>query len=126
HPDTSLPGDENKAALGAWIGVDTDNLDPRVEPVPVPDSASAEAQTTVVAAGSYQILGREGDTYAGDLPFGLGAIVNGAGDALVKQSPNPDFNAFIASNSDGSEGYLFSAWEDRPGGVSRLALAKAN
>src|SRR5690606_17497570 len=36
-----------------------------------------------------------------------------------------DFNAFIPSNDDGSEGFLFSAWEDRPGAVSRLALQKA-
>jgi len=125
HPSTSLPGDENKAAVGAWIGVDVDNLDPRMESLALP-STDAEASTTRVALGSYQVLGREGDTFAGSLPFGLGAIVNAAGDGDVKQSPNPDFNAFIPSNADGSAGYLFTAWEDRPGAVSRIALTKAD
>ncbi|MCA6061523.1 DUF839 domain-containing protein [Thalassolituus sp. ST750PaO-4] len=124
HPSSSLPGDENKAAVGAWVGVDIDNLDPQMESITVPDPASADAQTTRVVSGSYQVLGREGDTFTGALSFGLGAIVNAAGTASVKQSNNPDFNAFIPSNADGSEGYLFTAWEDRPGAVSRMSLAK--
>lgn len=124
HPSSSLPGDENKAAVGAWVGVDIDNLDPQMESITVPDPASADAQTTRVVSGSYQVLGREGDTFTGALAFGLGAIVNAAGTASVKQSNNPDFNAFIPSNADGSEGYLFTAWEDRPGAVSRMSLAK--
>ncbi len=126
HPASSLPASENLAAVGAWTGVDVDKLDPRMNGVAVPASDSAEAQTTQVAVGNYQVLGREGDTYSGDLPFGLGNIVNAAGDAAVKQSNDPDFNAFIPSNADGSEGYLFTAWEDRPGGVSRIALSKSD
>ena len=124
HPSTSLPGDEGKAALGAWVGVDIDNIDPRTESISVPDPATADAETTRVVSGSYQVLGREGDTYSGDLPLGLGHIVAADGTTSIKQSNNPDFNAFIASNADGSEGFLFSAWEDRPGGMSRLALSR--
>ncbi len=124
HPSDTLPGDEKKAAVGVWNGVDLDKLDPKISQVPVPVKGSAESQTTKVAIGSYQALGREGDTYAGALPFGFGHITNPAGTASVKQSNNPDFNAFIPSNATGSEGYLFSAWEDRPGGVSRLNIAK--
>ncbi|TVZ38155.1 hypothetical protein P886_2509 [Alteromonadaceae bacterium 2753L.S.0a.02] len=122
HPDTSLPGDEGKAAVGAWVGVDVDNLDPYMTGVAVPASDSAEAQTTVVAGGSYQVLGREGDTFTSTLPYGLGAIVNGAGDALIKQSENPDFNAYLPTSADGSTGLLFTAWEDRPGAMSRIEL----
>ncbi|MDO8342715.1 MAG: DUF839 domain-containing protein [Cellvibrio sp.] len=124
HPSDTLPGDEKKAAIGVWNGVDMDNLDPKIAPVPTPVKGSAESQTTKVAVGSYQVLGREGDTYAGALPFGLGNMTNPAGTVSIKQSNNPDFNAFIPSNATGSEGYLFSAWEDRPGGVSRLNIAK--
>jgi secreted PhoX family phosphatase len=124
HPSSSLPGDEALAAVGAWVGVDVDALDPHMASLPVPDPASADAQTTSVVAGDYQVLGREGNTYSGALPFGLGNIVAASGTAAVKQSNNPDFNAFIAATADGSQGYLFTAWEDRPGGMSRLSVAK--
>jgi len=126
HPSDMLPGDEGKAALGVWNGMDIDTLDPRLEPVAVPVKDSPESQTTLMAVGTYQALGRAGDTYAGALPFGLGNITNPAGSASILQSVNPDFNAFIPSNIDGSQGYLFSAWEDRPGGMSRLSLSKQN
>lgn len=126
HPDSSLPGDESSAAVGAWLGVDVDKLNPRMAGVDVPASDSAEAKTTIVAAGEYSVLGREGDTFGGSLAFGLGTIVNAAGDASVKSSPNPDFNAYIPTNADGSEGFLFTAWEDRPGAMSRIALTRTD
>jgi len=125
HPSSSLPGDESKAAVGAWVGVDIENLDPRMASMEVPAPDSAAAQTTSVAVGSYQVLGREGDTYAGALPFGLGAIVDGAETLAIKQSNDPDFNAFIPTAADGSSGFLYTAWEDRPGAMSRIALSKA-
>lgn len=125
HPSQTLPINEAKAAVGAWIGVDFNNLPGTIDGVPVPDPTSPAAKTTQVALGSYQVLGREGDDFAGGLPFGLGAIPNAANNASIKQSNDPDFNAFIPSNIDGSEGYLFSAWEDRPGAMSRISLSKA-
>ena len=125
HPSLSLPPEEAKAAVGAWVGVDFNNLPDEITPVPVPDPTSAAAKTTQVAMGNYQVLGREGDDFAGGLPYGLGAIPNATNTASVKQSNDPDFNAFIPSNAEGTEGFLFSAWEDRPGAVSRLALQKA-
>ena len=125
HPSLSLPPEETKAAVGAWVGVDFNDLPQNITPVPVPDPTSAAAKTTQVAMGNYQVLGREGDDFAGGLPYGLGAIPNAANTASVKQSNDPDFNAFIPSNAEGTEGFLFSAWEDRPGAVSRLALQKA-
>jgi len=124
HPSTSLPGQEGKAAVGAWVGVDVEAIDGDFEELAVPAVGSAEGETTMVASGDYQVLGREDDTYAGDLPFGLGAIVNGAQDAEIKQSNDPDFNAFVATNDDASEGFLFTAWEDRPGAMSRIQLKK--
>ena len=124
HPNETLPSPENNAAVGAWVGVDFDNFDPRTTDLPVPVASSTEAQNVQVVAGSYQVLGRSGDIFSGALPFGYGGVVNASGDALVVASQNPDFNAFIPSNTDGSEGYLFSAFEDRPGGVSRLSLSK--
>ncbi|WP_396587437.1 alkaline phosphatase PhoX [Bermanella sp. R86510] len=124
HPSSSLPGPENKAAVGAWVGVDIQNLDPELELSSVPASSAEEAKTTQVATGSYQAIGREGDTFSGGMPFGLGNIVNADENMEIKQSNDPDFNAFIPTNDDGSEGFLFTAWEDRPGGMSRIQISK--
>jgi secreted PhoX family phosphatase len=122
HPETSLPGDEGLAALGVWVGVDVDALDPFTESLPVPDHTSAAAETTQVVAGAYQVLGREGDTYSGALPFGLGNVVSADGTTPIKQSNMPDFNGWVPNSADGKSGFLFSAWEDRPGSMSRLSL----
>lgn len=124
HPDDSLANGEGAAAVGAWTGVNVDELAADLESLPVPDGADKE--TTKVVEGAYQVLGREGDTMGGDLPSGLGHILAADGVTEIKQSNDPDFNAFIPSNDDGSEGYLFTAWEDRPGGMTRLALSKAD
>lgn len=125
HPADDLPAPENDAAVGVVTGLDIDALDERFEAIAAPASQSAEGQTTQVAVGSYQVLGRADDTLAGAVPFGLGGIINAANDTELKQSQDPDFNAFIPSSADGSTGYLFTAWEDRPGSMTRLSLAKA-
>lgn len=124
HPSDTLPNGWNDAAVGVWNGIDLDNLNPRLTSVAVPAAGSAAAQTVQVATGSYQVLGRSGDTFAGALPFGFGAIVKGDNSMSLKQSQDPDFNAFLPTNVDGSEGMLFVAWEDRPGAMNRLSLAK--
>lgn len=126
HPSDSLPAPENNAAVGIWTGLDLDNIDARLSSISVPAANSAEQNQVRVAVGQYQVLGRAGDTYAGALPFGLGGVVNKAGSASVKSSQDPDFNAFIATNVDGSQGMLFTAWEDRPGAMSRLSLSRNN
>ncbi len=124
HPDDTLPAPENNAAVGAWTGVDFDNLDPRMAGVGVPASDSAEAKSVQVAAGSYQVIGRAGDTFGGQLPFGLAGIVTADGTSEIKQSQDPDFNAFIPTSADSSQGYLFTAFEDRPGAMSRIGLTR--
>lgn len=124
HPDDQLPAPENNAAVGIWTGIDFDNFDPDTQDIDVPASDSDQAKTVQVVKGTYQVLGRADDTYGGALAFGLGAIVTAAGDAEIKQSQDPDFNAFIPSNANGTEGFLFTAFEDRPGAMSRLNIAR--
>ena len=121
HPSDTLPGDEPKASVGAWTGADADAFDPHMTPVAVPDPASAAAESAQVAVGSYQVLGRASNTVGG---ITLGEILAADGTTSIKQSNDPDFNAFIPSSADGSTGYLFTAWEDRPGALSRLELTK--
>ena len=124
HPSDTLPAPQNNAAVGIWTGLDLDNLNPRLADISVP-ATDAEKQMVRVVQGQYQVLGRAGDTYGGAMAFGLGAIVKADNSQSLKASQDPDFNAFIASKADGSEGMLFTAWEDRPGAMSRLTLARA-
>ncbi|QGX39177.1 PhoX family protein [Permianibacter aggregans] len=124
HPSDSLPAPENDAAVGIWKGLDLDALNPRITDLSVP-TTTAEKQMVRVVDGEYQVLGRAGDTYGGALAFGLGAIVKADGSQDLKASQDPDFNAFISTSVDGSQGMLFTAWEDRPGAMSRLTLARA-
>ncbi len=65
--------------------------------------------------GDYQTLVQQGD-------FGkIGHIVGAGGE--IKVSNDPDFNAYVATGDN--EGYLFTNWEDRPGGMSRVKLMRA-
>ena len=123
HPSTSLAGDEAMAAVGVWTGIDIQKLDPEMESMAAPALGSADAETTKVATGTYQVLGRQGDAISG-LAFPLGDIVSGDESVSIKSSPNPDFNAFVATNDAATQGYLYTAWEDRPGAVSRMTLEK--
>ncbi|WP_068310046.1 alkaline phosphatase PhoX [Aliiruegeria sabulilitoris] len=65
--------------------------------------------------GAYQVLVQEGD-------FGKIGHIAGAG-GEIKVSNDPDFNAYVATGD--AEGYLFTNWEDRPGGMSRVKLMRA-
>ncbi|RMD76166.1 MAG: DUF839 domain-containing protein [Lentisphaerae bacterium] len=124
HPDDSLPEPDNQAAIGAWVGVDFDQLDPRLEDVSVPSSNSDEAKTVQLAAGSYQVIARMDDTIHGYLPNGVGAILTADGSTVIKQSQDPDLNVFVPVSADGSSGYLFTVLEDRPGSAVRIGLSK--
>ncbi|AUV83870.1 cell surface protein [Salinigranum rubrum] len=39
---------------------------------------------------------------------------------------NPDCNQFVATNDEGTEGYLFTNWENSPGNVSRIPVAQTD
>ncbi|MBA1146298.1 DUF839 domain-containing protein [Ectothiorhodospiraceae bacterium WFHF3C12] len=92
----------------------------------IPDLAlpitAAEKETVRTAVGTYNVLGQEGDTFGGDLPNGLGRIVATDGTTAIKQSNDPDFNGYVRIDAD--NGWLFSNWEDRPGGMSRLRVQR--
>ena len=122
HPE-DLEGNDTAAQVGFVAGLDFSELDPMVAELSVP-STDEEKLAVRVVKGSYQVLGQTEDTFNNQLPFGLGAIVKADGSAELKQSQDPDFNAFIASDAAGTEGHLFTAWEDRPGSMSRIKLAK--
>ncbi len=122
HPE-DLDGNDTPAQVGFVAGVDWSKLDPRIEALSVPTTDEEKLAVRLVA-GEYQVLASADDTVSNALPYGIGAIVKPDGSSELKQSQDPDFNAFVATDAAGNEGYLFTAWEDRPGTMSRLQLSK--
>jgi secreted PhoX family phosphatase len=119
HPATAITGPYNKATVGYIADADFNGLPAEIEPLSVPQAQHAK-QTVNTALGEYQILAQEGD-FSDVVPGGLGAIIAADG-SVLKSSNDPDFNGFIPSGEN--EGYLFTNWEDRPGGMSRMKLVR--
>jgi len=111
----------NTGTVGVLAGANFNNLPVTLPNSPVP-SSDEEKELVISAIGQYQVLGQTGDTFGTDLPEGLGHIYTLDGEELVLENDMPDFNGFI-STAEG-EGYLFSNWEELPGGMSRMKVEK--
>lgn len=111
----------NTGTVGVLAGVNFNNLPATLPDSPVPASEE-EKQLVISAIGQYQVLGQTGDTYAGELPEGLGHIYTLDGGTLVLENDMPDFNGFLPTGE--GQGYLFSNWEELPGGMSRMQIER--
>lgn len=111
----------NTGTVGVLAGANFNNLPVTLPNSPVP-SSDEEKQLVLTAIGQYQVLGQTGDTFDADLPEGLGHIYTLDGAELVLENDMPDFNGFISTADN--EGYLFSNWEELPGGMSRMKVEK--
>ncbi|KZN63492.1 hypothetical protein N473_16855 [Pseudoalteromonas luteoviolacea CPMOR-1] len=134
HPSDSNTAEDNfnerpfnTGTVGVLTGVNFNELPRNLVDAPL-HSTDYEKQTVVTAIGQYQILGQTGDKFSdlGDkgLAGGLGVIYGmTSGDEIIKNDM-PDFNGFIFESE--STGYLFTNWEDYPGGMSRLKMSKSD
>lgn len=111
HPSSDLTTTFAKATVGVVANV---NFDGGEAAVPATD---AEKSTVMSTLGDYQILVQEGD-------FGFMGRINTADGGELLVSNDPDFNAYVPTSD--STGYLFTNWENRPGGMSRTALSRAD
>ncbi len=115
HPDSPY-----KATVGVVNGFDWNDL-----PETIPELPSTSSQTDIwhgirTSVGAYQVLLQSGDSLSsGEVAGGIYADDDGA---LLFTSEKPDFNIFVPTNSEGTEGYLYSTWESRPAGVSQLHI----
>ena len=116
HPDPN----NYDATIGVITGVDWNNL-PDVVPKLAASSQASDVWHGIRSGyGEYQVLLQAGDTLSdGRLAGGIYSIANGE-EILVSQKP--DFNAFIPTNQDGTSGFLYTAWEDRPAGISQIEI----
>jgi hypothetical protein len=118
HPADSNAAPFNRATVGGIVGYDMNAL-PRTfteMPVPIGDDEKQSVQTAV---GDYQVIAQEGG-FEEQIVAGLGGITDTSGTNTIKVSNDPDFNGFVRIAKD--EGYLFTNWEDRPGGMSRMHI----
>ena len=116
HPDP----DNYKATIGVINGIDWNNLP---EVVPELDSSSRAQDVwhgIRTGYGDYQVLMQTGDTMSDGSLAGAITSVNDGQQILLSQKP--DFNAYIPTNDDGTKGYLYTAWEDRPAGISQIEI----
>jgi secreted PhoX family phosphatase len=126
HPSSSNtetdsnPIPYNKGTVGVIEGVSFNDVPNDVQEIPVPET-DFEKQTIQTAYGQYKILGQNGDVAGTDK---LGVITNFAGDLEVVDTDMPDFNAYLPHPTNADEGYLFTNWEQLPGGMSRMHLKK--
>ena len=112
--------DRYKATVGVINGVDWNNL---AETVPELDASSSEDDIwhgIRTSHGAYQVLLQSGDALSeGGLAGGIYAADD---DNQLLVSKKPDYNAFVPLNDDGTRGYLYTAWEDRPAGISQVEI----
>lgn len=122
HPDDTNQPPFDRAAVGVLASVDIHALPHSVPDVAVPRE-QAERTRVRVATGRYQVLANGGDTVGGSVADGLGTVLGADGEPLTRTA-RPDFNGFVPTDASGDRGYLYTNWESRPGGMSRLALAR--
>jgi secreted PhoX family phosphatase len=123
HPSTDNTTEDgegkvfDKGTVGVVVGADFNNLGN----VAALDLAITDAEKEVVttSAGKYQVLLQQGDDMVAG--FTAGDIVAKDGTSVVKNSNDPDFNGVV---SDGGSGfYVYTNWEDRTGGMSRIHVS---
>ena len=116
HPDI----DSYKATVGVINGVDWNNLPEHVPALSSTSSASDVWHGIRTGYGEYQVLLQSGDLLSdGNRAGGIYAADDGQ-ELLLSQKP--DYNAFVPLNEDGTQGYLYTAWEDRPAGISQIHI----
>lgn len=86
--------------------------------LPVPSTAQ-EQQLVTSSIGTYKVIAQQDDdTIQGTK---IGVIKDMMGNE-IKSSNDPDFNALVPAGVAGTH-YLYTNWEDRPGGMSRIKLS---
>ena len=116
HPEP----DNYDATIGVINGVDWNNLPEEVPSLSSSSSASDIWHGIRTGYGDYQVLLQAGDSM--DDGTIAGGIYSAHDGQQILLSQKPDYNAFIPTNSDGTTGYLYTAWEDRPAGISQVEL----
>ncbi|WP_194286908.1 alkaline phosphatase PhoX [Halomicrobium sp. LC1Hm] len=126
----------DRAGVGYFSGftfeLDGDNDD--FSELSVPSTVDEQGRIRS-SEGEYVFLAhaRE-EIQGGDERFGVVQTPDGteitqdnfAGTQYGAAATNPDCNQFIPTNDDGTEGYLYTNWENSPGNVTRLPVSRTD
>ncbi|MBV0900900.1 alkaline phosphatase PhoX [Haloarcula salina] len=134
HPEGKNPEPFGRAAVGYFSGFqfEFDGSNDDFPEVGIPDTEEKQRRVRS-GAGNYEILvqGREpingGEERLGVVQTPDGTDItqeNFAGTQYGGAATNPDCNQFVPTNDEGTEGYLFTNWENSPGCVSRVPLSQ--
>jgi len=134
HPEENNQEPFDTAGVGYFSGfqfeLDGNNDDFEEVSTPQTDAEQREVRSgngeyTILAHGRDEINGGEERLGVTQTPDGTDITMdNFQGTQYGAAATNPDCNQFIPTNDDGTEGYLFTNWENSPGNVSRIPLSQ--
>jgi secreted PhoX family phosphatase len=134
HPSEENPDPYSRAAVGYFSGFNFtfDGSNDDFTEVGVPDT-DAKQRRVRSESGDYRILFQGRDPInGGEERLGVTQTPDGtditfdnfAGTQYGDAATNPDCNQFVPTNDAGTEGYLFTNWENSPGNVSRVFISQ--
>jgi len=134
HPSEENPEPFGRAAVGYFSGFSFafDGSNDDFTEVGVPDT-DAKQRAVRSASGDYEVLVQGGEPIdGGSERLGVTQTPDGtdigqenfAGTQYGSPATNPDCNQFVPTDDDGTEGYLFTNWENSPGNVSRVFISQ--
>lgn len=117
HPSAMSQFPYNRGVVGVVNGYKAGDT---FTPVPVP--TGDDILTVNVAAGKYQVLARVGEDIPNELYGHRYGQVNKLNGSLQVICNHPDGNMYLPINEAGTQGYLYTNYECRPGTVAKLYL----
>jgi len=137
HPshDNTAPYDRAGVGVIRNFGFELDGHSNEFEQLPKPTTEAEQSQVRA-AVGEYEMLIREEDEINGNpgpsQNWGVAETPDGtpvdkfAGSRYSALGSDPDYNHFVPTNEEATEGYLFTNIETSPGMIVRTPLEKVD
>ncbi|WP_267641310.1 alkaline phosphatase PhoX [Haloarchaeobius amylolyticus] len=134
HPSRDNEAPFDRAGVGYFRGFqfEFDGSNDDFDELSIPTTEAEKGQVRG-SDSEYVMLAREEDSINGgterlgvsQTPDGVDITQeNFAGTQYGNAGYNPDCNQFVATDEEGTEGYLFTNWENSPGNISRIPLSQ--
>ncbi|MFT4883359.1 MAG: secreted PhoX family phosphatase [Natronomonas sp.] len=134
HPSRDNPKPFDEAGIGYFKGFsfEFDGTNDDFSELSTPETNDEQGRVRG-AESEFEMLASEADPIRGGSErLGVVQTPDGrdisrdefAGTQYADPGYNPDCNQFVPTDGQGTEGYLFTNWENSPGNVTRIPLAK--
>jgi secreted PhoX family phosphatase len=136
HPSEENPAPFDRAGVGYFSGFafELDGNNDDFAELSTPQTREQQGRVRS-GDGEYAVLAQGRDLIrGGDERFGVTQTPDGtdittdtfAGTQYGGAATNPDCNQFVPTDDEGTEGYLFTNWENSPGNVTRLPISQTD